>query len=214
MGGKAIFWGALVAGASYWGAERVTLDPTVLAMWKGAGVSLLALWATSRRCWLLAAVMTFGALGDVLLETVSLEIGAIAFLLGHVVAIRLYWRDRRNDARRAAFLLVPVIVAFAALLPADRSAIPGIVAYSTGLATMAVSASLSRYRIAALGAWLFVASDLLIFARLGPLAGSALADALIWPLYFVGQSLISGSVGDIVRPGYATFRRRSFRFLN
>jgi uncharacterized membrane protein YhhN len=37
---------------------------------------------------------------------------------------------------------------------------------------------------------LFAASDLLIFARSGPLAGVAWAGFAVWPLYFAGQSMI------------------------
>lgn len=200
MGGKAIFGAALVAGASYWGAARLPLDPVLLVVWKGAGVGLLALWAAIGRHWLLATVLGLGALGDVLLEAVSLEAGAVAFLAGHFAAIRLYLRARRPEANWPAFLLVPAIVAIAAALPADRTAAPGIALYATGLAAMAVAASLSVFRGAALGAWLFVASDLLIFARLGPLAQSAVAEALIWPLYFAGQALIAWSVGRGPQP--------------
>jgi hypothetical protein len=38
---------------------------------------------------------------------------------------------------------------------------------------------------------LFVISDLLIFSRMGPLAGSAIPDLLVWPTYFGGQALIA-----------------------
>ena len=41
---------------------------------------------------------------------------------------------------------------------------------------------------------MFVASDLLIFARMGPLAGSAVPGLLIWPLYYFGQFLICTGV--------------------
>ena len=65
---------------------------------------------------------------------------------------------------------------------------------------MAASAWLSsfpRYRVG-LGAVLFVASDLLIFARLGVQAESAVPDLLIWPLYYFGQFLIClGVVGAL-----------------
>ena len=45
---------------------------------------------------------------------------------------------------------------------------------------------------------LFVASDLLIFARLGPLAGSPLPGLLIWPTYFAGQALIAWGVVTVL----------------
>jgi uncharacterized membrane protein YhhN len=72
--------------------------------------------------------------------------------------------------------------------------------YSMVLTVMAVTASQSRFRGAALGAWLFVASDLFIFASLGPLQGSFLPDLLVWPLYFVGQAMIAWDVGRGLSP--------------
>jgi uncharacterized membrane protein YhhN len=60
------------------------------------------------------------------------------------------------------------------------------------LAAMAAAAwtsRFSRYSVG-IGAMLFVASDLLIFARMGPLAQSQLPGMLIWPLYYAGQYLI------------------------
>ena len=52
------------------------------------------------------------------------------------------------------------------------------------------------------GALLFVASDLLIFARMGPLATSPLPHLLIWPLYYFGQFLIcTGVIGTLRREG-------------
>ena len=41
-----------------------------------------------------------------------------------------------------------------------------------------------------LGALMFVASDLLLFARAGPLASATWISAPIWSLYFAGQALI------------------------
>jgi len=47
---------------------------------------------------------------------------------------------------------------------------------------------------------MFVASDLLIFAKLGPLAASSVPHLLIWPLYFGGQALIAwGAVTTLLR---------------
>jgi uncharacterized membrane protein YhhN len=72
---------------------------------------------------------------------------------------------------------------------------PGIACYAAGVGAMAGAASLGRFpRIVAVGAWLFVVSDLLIVARLGPLAGSAIPDWLVWPTYFGGQALIAWGV--------------------
>ena len=49
------------------------------------------------------------------------------------------------------------------------------------------------------GAVLFVISDWLIFARMGPLGESALPGLLIWPAYFAGQFLIATGVIQTLR---------------
>lgn len=205
----AIFCAALLAGLTYWPASELPLPHAALIAWKGAGVGLLALWAAlsarSRDGWLLAGVLACGAAGDVLLEAVSLEAGAVAFLVGHVAAIGLYLRHRQLEAGLWPLLLAPAVAIAAALLPADPSAAPVIALYSFGLGAMAATALMSRFRMAALGAWLFVASDLLIFARLGPLEGSFLPDLLIWPLYFTGQAMIAWGVASrLSQPGVAS----------
>ncbi|MBN8502183.1 MAG: lysoplasmalogenase, partial [Sphingomonadales bacterium] len=127
-------------------------------------------------------------------------------LIGHLIAVHLYWRHRRDRltgsqrvAALAMLILVPLISFF---LPADRAAAPGIAFYALGLAAMAASAWTStfpRYRVG-IGAVMFVLSDLLIFSRMGPLAQSPLPDLLIWPLYYFGQFLIcTGVVGELSR---------------
>lgn len=57
---------------------------------------------------------------------------------------------------------------------------------------MLAAALASRFPLGrvGLGAALFALSDLLIFARMGPLAASPIPGLLIWPLYFFGQFLI------------------------
>lgn len=192
-----LFLAALIAGASYYADHWLDLGGTAAIVWKGSGVALLALWArfragdTDRR--LIAAALGLGALGDVLLETHGMTTGAIAFLAGHIVAAIVYLR---NPAR-PWLLVVPVALGVAAMawaLPADRSAAPGIALYALGLGAMAGAALASRFPLAALGAALFVVSDLLIFARSGPLAASPLPGLLVWPTYFAGQALIAWGV--------------------
>lgn len=196
---NALFWAALIVGFSYWPGSELPLDHGLMIAWKGVGVSLLALWAATRARgpdgWLLALVLALGAAGDVLLEASGLEIGATAFLAGHLVAVALYLRNRRRGASWWPLLLVPAVVAVAAALPNDPSSVSGIALYSLGLSAMAACALMSRFRIAAAGALLFVVSDLLIFARLGLLAGSFLPHLLVWPFYFIGQALIAWDVG-------------------
>jgi len=194
-----LFLAALIAGGSYYATHWITVAPAADAVWKGSGVGLLALWAAlqarSADGWLIAAALGLGALGDVLLETHGLTIGAIAFLAGHLVAAMLYLRNRRGPLWQAAVILLAVAAA-AWALPADRAAAPGIALYAAGLGAMFGTAAISRFPQASvgLGAALFVLSDLLIFGRMGPLAGSALPGLLIWPTYFAGQALIAWGV--------------------
>ncbi|WP_136161551.1 lysoplasmalogenase family protein [Sphingomonas flavalba] len=195
---------AVIAGLSYPLGWTLGLPAAANLAWKGAGVGLLALWAATQARsldgWLLVVVLAFGALGDVLLER-DMVLGATAFVAGHCVAIRLYWRNRRPaltvSQRTLALLTVPVAVLVAFLLPADRTAATTAAAYTLFVAVMAACAWASRfprYRTG-IGAMLFLASDLLIFARMGPLSGGGGALGLaIWLSYFVGQTLIAVGV--------------------
>jgi uncharacterized membrane protein YhhN len=197
---------AIAAGASYMASWGLALPPAAATAWKGSGVALLALYAATRARsldgWLLVAVLALGAAGDVLLEVIGLTKGAVAFLAGHLVAVWLYLRNRRlvlsGGEWAFAALLVPATVATAFALPADRAAAPGIALYSLGLSAMAASAFLSgfpRPRVA-LGALMFLVSDLLIFARAGPLHGQPWINDAVWILYFAGQTLICVGVAD------------------
>lgn len=200
---------ALIAGATYLPATWLLPNGPMLVVWKGAGVALLALWAASQARgigrWLLAAVLALGAMGDVLLEVAGLTTGAIAFLAAHLVAIGLYARHLRPDWRGGLPIAIGrllIIPALAFVFPANRAAAPGIALYATGLGAMAAMAWLSAFprNWVSFGALLFAVSDLLIFARLGPLAGSIIPDLLVWPLYFGGQAMIAwGVVGTLAK---------------
>jgi uncharacterized membrane protein YhhN len=190
---------ALLAGGSYHLTYWIAVPDPASVFWKGSGVALLALWATvhARNLdgWLIAAVLALGALGDVLLETHGLTVGALAFLAGHLVAVLLHARNREGPWWHAAVIAVGV-TAISYTLPADRASAPGVAVYALGLGAMAGMAWISRFprNLVALGALLFVVSDLLIFAREGPLADSTLPALLIWPTYFAGQALIAWGV--------------------
>ncbi|HUQ13523.1 MAG TPA: lysoplasmalogenase family protein [Novosphingobium sp.] len=200
---------SLAFGISYFLVKDSAVPGLYLMAWKGAGVALLAIYAWLRVPGadgrLLAGVMALGALGDMLIEF-DTAAGGAAFFAGHVVAIALYARHRRAELTlsqklaAAALLLLTPIVAF--LLPADRAAAPGVAFYALalgGMAGMAWTSAFPRYRVG-LGAAMFVASDLLIFARMGPLAASVLPGLLIWPLYYFGQFLIcTGAVSRLRR---------------
>lgn len=200
---EGLFWIAVVAGLTYWPGSELPLPAWLLVAWKGSGVGLLALWAglqaRERDGWLLTAVLGFGALGDVLLEAIGMTIGAAAFLIGHLLAIWLYLRNREGPSRPLLSLAVPVVVVLAAWLPDDPNMRLPVGFYSIALVAMALAASHSRFRGVAIGAWLFVASDLLIFASLGPLYASFVPDLLVWPFYFIGQAIIAWVVARSLR---------------
>ncbi|MDT0508098.1 lysoplasmalogenase [Novosphingobium sp. MMS21-SN21R] len=195
---------SLVAGVSYWLAAKGHVPGLWLILWKGAGVALLAAYAwahhPSRNAHLLALVMALGAVGDMVLE-LSFTSGAVAFLFGHLVAIALYLKHRRDNPTGSQKAAAVTTLIGVPLIAWQLSRAPDVALYALSLAGMAAAAWMSsfpRYRVG-LGAMLFVVSDLLIFARMGPLAGSVIPDLLIWPLYYFGQFLICTGVIKTLR---------------
>ncbi|HEX8225865.1 MAG TPA: lysoplasmalogenase [Allosphingosinicella sp.] len=179
-------------------------EATLIAA-KGMGVALLAVAAASiargTDGWLLAAVLAFGAAGDVLLE-IEFGVGAAAFALGHVVAILLYLRNRRAAGAPgwAAAGLLPVAAAIipAILLRGRPEAIP-FAAYALLLGAMAGSAWLSRFsRLVTMGALLFLVSDMLIALRMA--SGETWLSLPIWLLYYLGQLMIFLGVTSSLPP--------------
>ncbi len=198
-----LFLAALAAGLSYPLSWSLDLAPAYAIAWKGAGVGLLAVWASaqgrtpSHR--LLAAVLTLGAVADMVLE-VHFILGAAIFAVGHVVAITLYLRNRRPTPFAGVtvpLLIIGSLALAATLAPADMRV--AVAVYTLFLAGMAATAGLSRFPLAATGAMAFLASDLLIFARMTTPAEAAWADLAIWLLYFGGQALIAWGVASVVR---------------
>jgi uncharacterized membrane protein YhhN len=205
---RLILLASIVAAIGFYFARDLSLNPVAMTIWKGAGVGLLAayalLWRDPADFRLLSLIMAFSAVGDMILGT-HFQLGAAFFLASHVTAIALYFRHRRDShspsqkiAAIALLLLTPLI---AFLLPADRAQAPEVAVYAFGLGGMACAAWLSsfpRYRVG-IGAVLFVVSDLLIFAQMGPLVDSPLPGLLIWPTYYVGQFLICTGVASSLR---------------
>lgn len=199
--------GSIIAGVSYIASWNMDLSQAASLTWKGLGVGLLAVYAALRakdlNGWLLAAVMTLGTLGDVLLG-IQFIVGAVAFLIGHAVAIVLYLRNRRQTIQRSqlalAVLLVPATVFIAFMLPADRAGAPGVAFYTLGLSLMAATAWTSRFPrfTVGIGALLFLVSDLVIFAKMGFLPDTFLTGLAVWVPYYGGQLLIAvGATGAI-----------------
>lgn len=207
-----IWWAALLAGASFMVPVLSGWEGPAIIAWKGAGVSLLALWAALQardanpegEGWMIAAVLAFGALGDVLLDAVGLTTGAAAFAIGHVIAIILYVRNRRSSVGQSmsvsqqalGWLIAPLGVVITAALVAGQPDAPVALVYAALVGSMAACAWTSRfprYRVG-IGAVMFLVSDLVIFAGQTVWAGTLLPKLLIWPLYFAGQALIAWGV--------------------
>jgi uncharacterized membrane protein YhhN len=177
---------------------------------KGAAVGLLAtyLWLrhSSPDARLLAWAFGAAALGDMALEIETDRlIGGLLFFAYHVMAMGVYLRNRRPQlapSQKAAvvamLLLTPLIAWF---MPADRDQALNVTIYALALGAMAASAWASvfpRYRVGA-GAALFLLSDLLLFAGMGPLQGHIVPQILVWPVYYLGQLLIATGVAQTLR---------------
>lgn len=199
-----LWWLALLGGISFFVAVYLRLDGPAIWAWKTSGVGLLAVWAAAnargKNGWLIAAALGFGALGDYLLDAKGLETGAVAFVVGHIIAITLYLTNRRAQMtpsqRLLGWLTMPatLVIVWAMLSPAAgwwHAAV-----YSLFVAAMAAAAWTSRfprYRTG-LGAMIFLASDLFIFAGEGGVISKDARLWLVWPLYFAGQALIAWGV--------------------
>lgn len=179
------------------------LSPVVPELWlipaKGAAVGLLALYAFVRHggpdARILGGAFLFAALGDMAIE-IDTVAGALFFVGFHASAIALFLRHPREERtasqKAAAAAMLVLTPAIFWLLPADRADAMLAALYGLALGGMAACAWLSafsRYRVG-VGALLFLVSDLLIVAQMGPLMGEPIAQWLIWPLYYVGQLLI------------------------
>ena len=196
-----LFAAALLVGFGYSFADHL-VSGAAHVVWKGAGVALLALWAALQardgEGWLLAGAFGVYAAADVVLEF-GMVAGAATFIVGHLLMTTLYLRHRRwfaGEGLAAGLLVLGVPLAGFAL--SGRAEVAG---YGLVLGIMAAAALASKFRRdrVLLGALLFVASDLLIFARMGVLKDSALPGLGIWPLYFAGLALVVADVAQGLR---------------
>lgn len=200
---------SIVAALAFYYLRGGDLVPGLyLILLKGVPMALLAIYAWLRHsspdAHLLAWAFGAAALADMAIE-IDLVIGALLFFLYHVLALGVYLRNRRPELAKTqswvvgiTLVLTPVI---AWLLPADRSMAWQVGLYGVALGGMVAGAWASnfpRYRVGA-GAMLFLVSDFLIFARMGPLMGSPVAEYLVWPIYYLGQLLICVGVITTLR---------------
>ncbi|MDZ3831259.1 MAG: lysoplasmalogenase family protein [Sphingopyxis sp.] len=207
-----LWWLALLGGASFMIAVAQRMDGAAIHLWKASGVALLAAWAAANAResggWTIAAALAFGALGDWMLDAIGLMQGAVAFAIGHVLAITLYLRNRRAAMTGSQRLLVLAAVPLSLLAawgltsegtPAEIGAAMGYTAIVALMAATAWASRFPRYRTG-VGAMIFLASDLFIFAGEGGRLSKDITMWLVWPLYFAGQALIAwGVVSTLAR---------------
>lgn len=203
---------ALAGGISFFVAVFARWDGTAIWVWKTAGVAFLAAWAAAnarnRDGWLIAAVLAFGALGDFLLDAMGLITGAAAFAAGHLIAIVMYLQNRRpslsGSQKLLGFVVVPLalVIAWGLTKHGESRQMGAAIGYTALVAAMAAAAWISRfprYRTG-VGAMLFLASDLFIFAGEGGALSKHVTLWFVWPLYFAGQALIAwGVVSTLAR---------------
>lgn len=196
------------ATAFYFLSDNPVFEGTWGLLAKGASVGLLALYALLRvphgrrgiDGMLLVAALVLASAGDVAIELDFLTGGAL-FAAAHVVAVGLYLRNRHKRPSPTQKLMGAALLIGTPLVSYVLSGDAQIAIYASFLGAMAAAAWMShypRYRVGT-GAVLFVVSDWLIFARMGPVDLEPLPTLLIWPLYYAGQLMITTGIVQCLR---------------
>jgi len=196
------------ATAFYFLSDNPIFEGTWGLLAKGASVGLLALYVALRvpqgkhrvDGFLLVAVLALAACGDVAIELDFLTGGAF-FAAAHVVAVGLYLRNRHQRPSPVQKLIGAALLIGTPLVSWLLSGNVQIAVYAAFLGAMASAAWMShypRYRVGT-GAVLFVLSDWLIFARMGPLDLEPANAILIWPLYYAAQIMIATGIIQCLR---------------
>lgn len=196
------------ATAFYFLSDNPVFEGTWGLMAKGASVGLLALYALLRvprgrrgiDGVLLVVVLVLASAGDVAIE-LDFVTGGAFFTAAHVVAVGLYLRNRHKRPSPTQKLIGASLLIGTPLVSYLLSGELQIAIYASFLGAMAAAAWMShypRYRVGT-GAVLFVLSDWLIFARMGPFDLAPLPDLMIWPLYYAGQLMIATGIVQCLR---------------
>lgn len=195
---------SLIAAIAFYFLRNSALPGTYEIILKASGVALLAVYAWLRHnssdAKVLALAMLLGAAGDAGIE-INFTIGGAFFFAQHLALMSIFLkhvRDAMSGSQKAlavTLLIGTPLISY--LITRDIS----IATYGLALGGMAATAwasRFSRYRVG-IGAVLFVVSDLLIFAGMGPMAESSIPALLIWPLYYAGQFLICTGIIQTLR---------------
>ena len=194
-----------VAAAIFYFVLRIGDFPEMF-LWpvKGSACALLAVYAWMRHQGrdgrLVAGMMAIAAVADMAIEF-DLRAGALVFFAYHCAAMVLYLRNPRpalTGSQKGAIVALLVGTPLVGwLLYPDWLGVIYMLALG-GMAASAWASRFSRYVVGA-GAVLFVVSDWLIFAGMGPFARSPLVENAVWPIYYAGQFLITVGVITTLR---------------
>lgn len=196
---------SLIVAALWWFLGDSDAVPGVYkVIWKAVPLLLLAAYAFQRHLGTdgiaLTGILLIAGISDGLSELRYSSAGTVmGFAL--LLAIWLYARNRREEtapSQKALGLVlviaVPIVSWFLLAGEEGRLIATGFALLLGIMAAMAWTSRFSRYRVGA-GAMLFVVSELVLFATLGPvLNGNAIAATLVWPLYYSGQLLIATGI--------------------
>ncbi|WP_340587651.1 lysoplasmalogenase [Erythrobacter alti] len=199
---------SVIAALAFYYLRASNLPEMYLVPIKGSAVGFLALYCwmrhSSKSAHLLASALVVAAIGDMAIEF-DLILGGAAFFVAHVIMIVMLLRHRRPPLEGRDSLVFIVLLLgtpfVAYFLPYDDRLSWPVTLYALALGGMAAGAWASdfpRIRVGA-GAILFVVSDLLIFAGLGPLSGTQISEYLVWPIYYLGMFLLTVGVVTTLR---------------
>lgn len=206
----------LAAALAYQGLLGAPKSGSRSAIKTGATAALALASLVAGGPWLLVLALALGALGDFFLSRPGQGAflrGLVVFALSHLAYIALFtglpgWGDS-SDPGWAAYagliglaLLAPSTARW--LLPYTGRLRGPVIAYVLVITAMGAAALLlaPTFRLALLGAAMFLASDVILSVQIFRLAPGTPAHRnagqAVWPLYWGGQALIAyGVIGGL-----------------
>lgn len=171
---------------------------------KGAGAGLLAIYAYRRArgldAGLLILTLVLASAGDMAI-ILFFEIGGALFAASHLAAIWLFLRNRLENAALGDHAVGASLLFASPFVSYVLSGRIDIAAYALVLGAMSWAAWVScfpRSRVG-IGVILFIASDWLLFSRLGPYDLAPIPDIFVWPIYYAAQLLIATGIVQALR---------------
>ncbi|MBI1401706.1 MAG: lysoplasmalogenase [Porphyrobacter sp.] len=194
--------------AFYFLGDNPVFEGTWGLLAKGLSVGLLAVFSWQRVPHhrrtldgvLLVLALALAAAGDVAIE-LDFLVGGALFTAAHCLAVTLYLRNprkRHTPSQRMLSIALLIGTPLIAFLLSEQVEVAIYAAFLGAMAAAAWYSRFPRYRVGT-GAVLFVASDWLLFSRMGSLDLGELPGLLIWPLYYAGQLMIATGVAQCLR---------------